>query len=103
MPNLHKLPKLAILCLLLLVPFVTASAQNDEEGHRAFQLFKDARDPEALAAFEMLAVANPTDVAVMENLGMLVLHQATYLPTPEERSEERRVGKECRSRWSPYH
>ena len=24
------------------------------------------------------------------------------LPTPV-RSEERRVGKECRSRWSPYH
>src|SRR2546422_8848563 len=22
---------------------------------------------------------------------------------PNERSEERRVGKECRSRWSPYH
>ena len=22
---------------------------------------------------------------------------------PEDRSEERRVGKECRSRWSPYH
>ena len=21
----------------------------------------------------------------------------------EERSEERRVGKECRSRWAPYH
>ena len=21
----------------------------------------------------------------------------------EQRSEERRVGKECRSRWSPYH
>ena len=21
----------------------------------------------------------------------------------QERSEERRVGKECRSRWSPYH
>ena len=29
----------------------------------------------------------------------------TYLPdkTSESRSEERRVGKECRSRWSPYH
>src|ERR1035438_6280757 len=25
------------------------------------------------------------------------------LPGPESRSEERRVGKECRSRWSPYH
>ena len=23
--------------------------------------------------------------------------------TAEARSEERRVGKECRSRWSPYH
>src|SRR2546426_9098604 len=29
-----------------------------------------------------------------------------YIPKPfrpDERSEERRVGKECRSRWSPYH
>ena len=25
------------------------------------------------------------------------------LPTTLSRSEERRVGKECRSRWSPYH
>ena len=25
-----------------------------------------------------------------------------YYPA-EPRSEERRVGKECRSRWSPYH
>src|SRR3989475_12946062 len=24
-------------------------------------------------------------------------------PTAVSRSEERRVGKECRSRWSPYH
>ena len=24
-------------------------------------------------------------------------------PSPSSRSEERRVGKECRSRWSPYH
>ena len=26
-----------------------------------------------------------------------------YYPTRHRRSEERRVGKECRSRWSPYH
>src|SRR2546426_9549412 len=25
------------------------------------------------------------------------------LTPPDARSEERRVGKECRSRWSPYH
>src|SRR5687767_15954146 len=26
-----------------------------------------------------------------------------YHPMTVDRSEERRVGKECRSRWSPYH
>src|SRR5256885_16286188 len=26
-----------------------------------------------------------------------------HVPDLAERSEERRVGKECRSRWSPYH
>ena len=30
-------------------------------------------------------------------------NQCAGLRLPEERSEERRVGKECRSRWSPYH
>jgi len=29
--------------------------------------------------------------------------QYTHLLDPDDRSEERRVGKECRSRWSPYH
>ena len=27
----------------------------------------------------------------------------TYIDMISARSEERRVGKECRSRWSPYH
>src|SRR5256885_11881132 len=31
---------------------------------------------------------------------VLVLHDLAAAPA---RSEERRVGKECRSRWSPYH
>ena len=31
------------------------------------------------------------------------LHQYGGLLSGAERSEERRVGKECRSRWSPYH
>ena len=28
---------------------------------------------------------------------------AATIPGTKKRSEERRVGKECRSRWSPYH
>src|SRR5207253_6520012 len=30
-------------------------------------------------------------------------NSAASLPPASTRSEERRVGKECRSRWSPYH
>ena len=38
--------------------------------------------------------------------GLRVLAKRLKVPiyiTGETRSEERRVGKECRSRWSPYH
>src|SRR5688572_32486162 len=31
------------------------------------------------------------------------LYGFRYEATSSKRSEERRVGKECRSRWSPYH
>ena len=31
------------------------------------------------------------------------VHGITLFMQPVQRSEERRVGKECRSRWSPYH
>src|SRR5260221_9156671 len=33
----------------------------------------------------------------------LAIFGAARLLKPKGRSEERRVGKECRSRWSPYH
>src|SRR2546426_11986323 len=35
--------------------------------------------------------------------GRIVHVDMSDLPGPSRRSEERRVGKECRSRWSPYH
>src|SRR2546427_2600683 len=35
--------------------------------------------------------------------GLIVDLLTCPLPRPSVRSEERRVGKECRSRWSPYH
>src|SRR2546430_8745504 len=35
--------------------------------------------------------------------GRQSLGHIRQLPFPLDRSEERRVGKECRSRWSPYH
>ena len=32
-----------------------------------------------------------------------ILRKGIHLEGGDQRSEERRVGKECRSRWSPYH
>ena len=32
-----------------------------------------------------------------------IIEKTGLLTSREMRSEERRVGKECRSRWSPYH
>src|SRR5256885_16730156 len=51
------------------------------------------------AAFCMPADSNPTTDGKNHYIASYPVNQALSLP----RSEERRVGKECRSRWSPYH
>ena len=43
-----------------------------------------------------------TKEEVQQEIGRAV-SIALKSPDPQMRSEERRVGKECRSRWSPYH
>ena len=55
------------------------------------QYFKDLNGTEPCGVYDMVLhqVEKPMLICVME--------QCTT------RSEERRVGKECRSRWSPYH
>ena len=40
----------------------------------------------------------------MDNMFVFIMIFAYFgIPKKYQRSEERRVGKECRSRWSPYH
>ena len=54
---------------------------------------------------------NPAFQSALEQLHALAhkafkatdLRDAEGLKLARQRSEERRVGKECRSRWSPYH
>ena len=57
---------------------------------------------------------DPSFIMELEEDGLIevrVIDEERYLPTSQlaelerytHRSEERRVGKECRSRWSPYH
>ena len=41
--------------------------------------------------------------AVSDSLKLVTFAAPAYVSALRSRSEERRVGKECRSRWSPYH
>ena len=89
-----------------------------------------AREPQVVAEHFVRVQTGKDEVALLIEDGVLTaiippatrrlywkgLHevQAQVLPVPPDlrvpadllarsRSEERRVGKECRSRWSPYH
>src|SRR2546426_7336750 len=50
---------------------------------------------------------DPNNLSALNGLGYSFAWAAEYDEAEERfrqvRSEERRVGKECRSRWSPYH
>ena len=50
----------------------------------------------------MAAVWNGSDITA-ENYSKATNLADVWIYTKTTRSEERRVGKECRSRWSPYH
>ena len=42
-------------------------------------------------------------IPIIEKISRISLELINLKDVRVERSEERRVGKECRSRWSPYH
>ena len=49
------------------------------------------------------AVSNAGALGLIGSGGMDAETLRKEIRTAKARSEERRVGKECRSRWSPYH
>ena len=54
----------------------------------------DLKSSRTAASFSMISPITVT-AAVAQVVSLMI--------APLSRSEERRVGKECRSRWSPYH
>ena len=59
-------------------------------------------------ALGLLVFALGVHLTIFANIGLapwdcLGMGIARHTPLNYGRSEERRVGKECRSRWSPYH
>ena len=43
------------------------------------------------------------NISIKDVIDILIVSVIFYKIALHRRSEERRVGKECRSRWSPYH
>src|SRR3989442_6589085 len=65
----------------------------------ATELFPDAQWQRCIVHFYRNVFTNVPKTKVAEVARMLKAVHAQE----DRRSEERRVGKECRSRWSPYH
>ena len=75
--------------------------------------FKQAKSvPEKIKALEVMMAIIPKHKGTERIRGQLKsrmaklkeeLQKRPAVSRAELRSEERRVGKECRSRWSPYH
>ena len=79
---------------------------SDESINQSFGYKQELR--RALRLFSLYAVAFSiisitTGLFANYGFGLAHLGAAMIWLWPVVRSEERRVGKECRSRWSPYH
>ena len=86
-----------------------ASAARTEDG---LGLVVTAGSPERIVAHAMYVKETPTRAEVAfevaddfhgRGIATILLAHLAGAAARDGRSEERRVGKECRSRWSPYH
>src|SRR3989441_4441566 len=68
----------------------------DSLNHLPAELLEDALEPPVGLPAERVVHADGRHAAQAQPLGGIISEGM-------RRSEERRVGKECRSRWSPYH
>ena len=57
----------------------------------------------SLNADELINDENYQNMSVSEKALRALINARKFAMLVSSRSEERRVGKECRSRWSPYH
>ena len=87
-----------------------AAASEAQTAHDA-QAADDASSSHAAGLTDTASTTTDASVADDSSFGDSVGHEADVPSSDDEgtgttelcRSEERRVGKECRSRWSPYH
>jgi len=121
-PQLYGLWKSTALALKILKPLLSLEFGDNEIpqdriqailprfeiGHRRpgdFKYLFQVRDRFSVKASHVGSNANPVPLSGFRRANFtLVFAEEFRIPGCDvERSEERRVGKECRSRWSPYH
>ena len=74
----------------------TAKAQDATVTERySFQDNRSAANPDIIFDDHIAVLIDDIAVKVINRMIVGIINRG--------RSEERRVGKECRSRWSPYH
>ena len=85
------------------------STPNDGTGDPLRDAMDKVND-NFLEVYNALGGNTPTTIVNSGQLELTGSNKITFLysdlaslPSASSRSEERRVGKECRSRWSPYH
>ena len=98
------------LLTLLIVAFLRPAYLQAQANRPSIRIHPiDRSDSKAIPLWQasapdlaQLITVTLTETATQAPLPVLDPPTETATPTPS-RSEERRVGKECRSRWSPYH
>ena len=83
-----------------------AEQPSNMNGHVVYgqALFEAGRLEDAGATFANAVALDPENLIALRHLGDIArMHGDLAGARDWFRSEERRVGKECRSRWSPYH
>src|SRR5690554_3135628 len=95
--SLEKLSETHVLAQDVFVGYILSSAieyENDSLLDYLIYYFNIFSEAAAMQGVKMKKI----DETIIDEF------QEEYIQTLDEyRSEERRVGKECRSRWSPYH
>ena len=79
---------------------VQQEALNFAKSHKTSLIFGDTGSGKSEIYFSLIR-----EYLLLGKQVLLLMPEISLTPqmTKAERSEERRVGKECRSRWSPYH
>src|SRR2546425_2304426 len=85
---------LVVLCIALAVGLLVRHAKAVDEQRKAEARVKQLSD-DVVHTQDQLNEQKKVNDTLEKNIETITVEA--------QRSEERRVGKECRSRWSPYH